>query len=59
MEKELKSLLVAFEQKEGKPFLYNDERLLNEIERQWSEMKSNKKNIQQTKVPNFYYHTKF
>jgi len=49
VEKELKSLLQAFEQREGRLFLFDDERLLNEIDRQWNEMKSNKKNVQQTK----------
>jgi len=43
-------LLQAFEQREGRLFLFDDERLLNEIDRQWNEMKSNKKNVQQTKV---------
>lgn len=30
--------------------MYNDERFLNEIERQWNEFKGNKKNVQQAKV---------
>lgn len=49
VEKELKCLLQTYEQREGKIFLYKDERLLNVIEKQWEEMKSNKKTIQ-TKV---------
>ncbi|XP_025411967.1 protein regulator of cytokinesis 1-like isoform X2 [Sipha flava] len=46
IEKELKNLLHIYEQNEGKPFIYNDERLLDLIERQWEDMRSNKKTIQ-------------
>jgi len=50
VEKELKNLLQSYEQNEGKLFLFKDERLLDVIDRQWNENKSNKKNLQQTKV---------
>lgn len=51
VERELKNLLHSFEEKEGKYFLYNDERLLDVIDRQWNEWKNNKKTTSQTKVP--------
>jgi hypothetical protein len=54
IEKELKNLLHIYEQNEGKPFIYNDERLLDLIERQWEDMRSNKKTIQ-TKVFFFFF----
>lgn len=40
----------SFEDKEGKHFLYEDERLLDVIGKEWDEMKNNKKNVQQIKV---------
>ncbi|VVC45498.1 Hypothetical protein CINCED_3A022767 [Cinara cedri] len=49
VEKELKHLLQTYEQREGKPFLFNDNRLLDIIDNQWNEMRNNKKPIQQTK----------
>lgn len=52
VEKELKILLKAYEQREGKSFLYNDEILINFIDEQWNEMKTNKKLLRQNKVFN-------
>lgn len=43
-------MLQTYEEREGKFFMYNDERFINKIERQWSEFKGNKKNVQQAKV---------
>lgn len=55
VEKELKNLLQSYEEMEGKSFLYNDERLLDVIHKQWDEIKNNKKNLQQTKVFQFIF----
>lgn len=54
MEKELKNLLHAYEQREGKPFIFNDERLLDFMERQWENMRNNKKTVQ-TKVLSYFF----
>jgi len=53
VERELKNQLLSYEQNENKMFYYKDERLFDFIERQWNELKSNKKNLQQTKVSIF------
>lgn len=42
--------MQSYEQRENKIFYYRDERLFDFIERQWDELKSNKKILQQTKV---------
>ncbi|XP_060877458.1 protein regulator of cytokinesis 1-like isoform X1 [Metopolophium dirhodum] len=49
VERELKNQLQSYEQRENKIFYYRDERLFDFIERQWDELKSNKKILQQTK----------
>ncbi|XP_008178623.1 protein regulator of cytokinesis 1 isoform X7 [Acyrthosiphon pisum] len=49
VERELKNQLLSYEQRENKIFYYRDERLFDFIERQWDELKSNKKILQQTK----------
>ncbi|XP_026816644.1 protein regulator of cytokinesis 1-like isoform X3 [Rhopalosiphum maidis] len=49
VERELKNQLQSYEQRENKIFYYRDERLIDFMERQWDELKSNKKNLQQTK----------
>ncbi|XP_025192531.1 protein regulator of cytokinesis 1-like isoform X2 [Melanaphis sacchari] len=49
VERELKNHLQSYEQRENKIFYYRDERLIDFMERQWDELKSNKKNLQQTK----------
>ncbi|XP_022180990.1 protein regulator of cytokinesis 1-like isoform X6 [Myzus persicae] len=49
VERELKNQLLSYEQRENKIFYYRDERLFDFIEKQWDELKSNKKILQQTK----------
>ncbi|XP_050523703.1 protein regulator of cytokinesis 1-like isoform X2 [Daktulosphaira vitifoliae] len=49
VDKELRSLLQSYEQKTQKHFMYNDERLLDIIEKQWNQMKNNKKTPQYSK----------
>lgn len=50
VENELKNLLQLYENKERTFFLYNDERLLDLIEKQSNEMKNDSKKLYQPKV---------